>query len=496
LGKAMKLMKVEYTFRLNGYLLGTLLMLCLISLSALGQNLLVNPSAETGDLSGWSTSGPGWSAGPDPQPSGVLGGGRDGCAVFFTDDDWCTRSQTVSLLALGYTATELDAVPKITFSEWFRGFSTHFIPNYADKAYLHVELRKTENGDPVVSYDSGEFTTSGTWEQKTGTFSGYGAGVRYVYWEDGGKGAETTSGSTDGPVLDEALLTIAVSRATPKLVVSRTTIDFGAFSRSGEWSPPQTVTITNTGTVAMAVNFCICAGDYVSFALKNAPANDPIVPGGSLPLSVVFSPFQLGTRSATLRVYSDDPGNPTKSITLRGFGAPVCTGITRLDDSPTSETTVRFKVSFSDGVVGVDSSDFVIVESGVTGSSLSGVAQGDADGKDWIVTVAFGRGRGTVGINLVDNNTIVAVLYEVEYPLGGAGSGNGNFTGGETYQFLGAASPDIDSSGAVNARDIQLVINEVLEPGSAPPGMDTDVDGNGSTGAEDVQLVTNAALDR
>ena len=92
----------------------------LFCLAAAGQNLLMNPSAETGDLSGWvilEAPGGGWSAGPGPYGlDRELDDERDGCAMFFTDgsvatDDllWCRRSQTVDPLALGYTVGELDA---------------------------------------------------------------------------------------------------------------------------------------------------------------------------------------------------------------------------------------------------------------------------------------------------------------------------------------------------------------------------------------------------
>lgn len=51
---------------------------------------------------------------------------------------------------------------------------------------------------------------------------------------------------------------------------------------------------------------------------------------------------------------------------------------------------------------------------------------------------------------------------------------------------------DLDDDGAVNAVDIQLVINAVL--GVGDPGIDADVNGDGSVDAVDVQLLINAAL--
>ena len=60
-------------------------------------NLLTNPSAQGGATTGWSVvnGGDGWTTRPDSVDA-------DG-ASFLTSYDWCTRSQTIDLLAAGYT---------------------------------------------------------------------------------------------------------------------------------------------------------------------------------------------------------------------------------------------------------------------------------------------------------------------------------------------------------------------------------------------------------
>src|SRR5439155_14094588 len=50
-------------------------------------------------------------------------------------------------------------------------------------------------------------------------------------------------------------------------------------------------------------------------------------------------------------------------------------------------------------------------------------------GTTWTATVNTGSGSGTIGLNLVDDDTIIDVVGS---PLGGKGAGNGNFTG-EVY---------------------------------------------------------------
>lgn len=175
------------------------------------QNLLENPGAETGDLSGWTIiadGGAGWN---------VRGSGYEGSHSFSTSYNWCKRYQEIDLLANGYTEAELDATPLVIVGEWFAGYGSEWDDprHHNDYCYLKVELRD-ENHTVINSYDSGVFQTSngtgwyGPWEQRSHTFSGYGSGLRYVYFEDGGKDREYWAGRY-GPALDAASLIVAPS---------------------------------------------------------------------------------------------------------------------------------------------------------------------------------------------------------------------------------------------------------------------------------------------
>jgi hypothetical protein len=137
------------------------------------------------------------------------------------------------------------------------------------------------------------------------------------------------------------------------------------------------------------------------------------------------------------------PGiNDTFSGTAPDVGAyervaeapPAVTAIVRADTNPTSAGTVNFTITFSEEVVGVDTvapyGDLALVSSsGITGSSITGVTWITA--KTYTVTVNTGSGAGTLALNLVDNDSI---LDNANNPLGGAGAGNGNFSG-ETYSI-------------------------------------------------------------
>lgn len=108
--------------------------------------------------------------------------------------------------------------------------------------------------------------------------------------------------------------------------------------------------------------------------------------------------------------------------------APTVSSIVRADANPTNGAgSVSWTVTFSENVTGVDAGDFALVPGGgVSGASITSVS---GSGTSWTVTAAPGVNTGTLGLNLVDNDSIVDGSGN---RLGGTGNGNGNFTG-EVY---------------------------------------------------------------
>jgi len=137
--------------------------------------------------------------------------------------------------------------------------------------------------------------------------------------------------------------------------------------------------------------------------------------------------------------------------------APIVLSSLRVDANPTTADTVNFTVSFSNSVTGVDTSDFALTTSGVSGASVSGVT---GSGQTYNVSVDTGRGIGTIRLDVVDNDSIIANSV----PLGGIGSGNGDYSGGEIYKI--DSYPFFSSSPvlAVNVTDKYKYDIEVSDP--------------------------------
>lgn len=145
----------------------------------------------------------------------------------------------------------------------------------------------------------------------------------------------------------------------------------------------------------------------------------------------ITAPVTPGTYNAYFVSYSDNGCSSDASGTYTMTNAvtvvapsPSVTSINRASSDPTAgAAAVSWTVVFDQSVTGVDAGDFTLVQAGgVTGAAITSVS---GSGTTWTVTASTGSGVGTLGVNLVDNDSIVGGSV----PLGGVGAGNGNFTG-------------------------------------------------------------------
>ncbi|WP_052659165.1 DUF4347 domain-containing protein [Pseudomonas sp. LFM046] len=140
--------------------------------------------------------------------------------------------------------------------------------------------------------------------------------------------------------------------------------------------------VAGSGTSTLVFQYTIQAGDN--------DANGIAVTG-------------LAANGGTLR---DGAGNDL-NLSLNNIGntsgvivdtvAPSPSGIVTVDPSSTNAGSVRYTVTFSEDVSGVDLSDFVLVGAGTSGN-LSSLVQIDA--RTYQVTVSGVVGTGTLGLNL------------------------------------------------------------------------------------------------
>lgn len=223
------------------------------------------------------------------------------------------------------------------------------------------------------------------------------------------------------------------------------------------------------------------AGDFTLFMNGNLvnPFITQVTGGGAAYIVSV----QTGSGDGTLRLdlNDDDSILDTTLNPLGGSGpgngsyisggaytidktAPLVTSILRADASPTNAAAVRYTLTFSEPVSGVDAADFSVVPSdSLTGAAIQSVS-GSAAG--YSVIVSSGNGVGRLRLDLADNDSI---LDTAGRPLGGPGAGNGTFMAGQEYEINRPPVTSLTAAFTSNAANDGWVLelNETSDKGGS-----------------------------
>ncbi|MFK7925451.1 MAG: T9SS type A sorting domain-containing protein [Bacteroidia bacterium] len=164
------------------------------------QNILSNPGAHDSTTSAWtitSSGGDGWSI--------LSSEGVDSTPCWIGSFEWCSKEQTIDLLAFGYDANVLDEAPIVLFSEKYKGREAG--GTAADHYRLYVELQDS-SGNIIRSFDSGDITTTAEWQTVSGTFRKYGPGLRYIKYVHESKDGDSWAGQY-GAQIDASHISIS-----------------------------------------------------------------------------------------------------------------------------------------------------------------------------------------------------------------------------------------------------------------------------------------------
>ncbi len=104
------------------------------------------------------------------------------------------------------------------------------------------------------------------------------------------------------------------------VILSPNSLNFGNQSL-GTTSPPQNVTLTNTGNFSTTLKISsiwITGANSTEFAQSNN-CGASLPPGGSCTVMVTFTPTAFGNASASLNITDNIPGSP-QTVALTGFG--------------------------------------------------------------------------------------------------------------------------------------------------------------------------------
>ena len=250
----------------------------------------------------------------------------------------------------------------------------------------------------------------------------------------------TASTSTDNTVTYDG---------TAPTVTATAPTNGGAYN-SGSWTSSFTGTASDAGTGVSNVQYSVQRGSDSQYWNGTAFASASEVKATATGTTSWSAPFPFANFPAdgtyTLRAYGTDAVGNVSSATSIVFtvdtASPSVLSINRTGSSPANSSTVQFTVTFSESVTGVDATDFAVARPGSPGHR-SGRSPGQ--GATRTVTVNTGSGDGTLGLNLVDDDTVIDLAGN---PLGGTGVGNGDFTTGQAYTIdkTAPAAPAITSS--------------------------------------------------
>lgn len=124
----------------------------------------------------------------------------------------------------------------------------------------------------------------------------------------------TLSFETNDPLMPSANIPISGKGVKPTLKLEPRSLYFGP-QRVGVTSPPQRVTVRNSGTGTLHVSAPSLSPPFK--VLPSAPFNIP--EGDSVDLSVTFTPTETGDAQSTLTLTTNDPDTPS-NVSLSGIG--------------------------------------------------------------------------------------------------------------------------------------------------------------------------------
>ena len=110
--------------------------------------------------------------------------------------------------------------------------------------------------------------------------------------------------------------------ANPIAGVTPTALNFGNVVVNATGGP-LSVTLSNTGTSALAINSILLGGASASqFSLPTSanPCGASLNPGATCTIDVTFTPNAVGPQSASVTISSNDPVNGTLNVALSGVG--------------------------------------------------------------------------------------------------------------------------------------------------------------------------------
>ncbi|MGD0696242.1 MAG: FG-GAP-like repeat-containing protein [Terriglobia bacterium] len=172
---------------------------------------------------------------------------------------------------------------------------------------------------------------------------------------------------TDNSDYNPQTVTLQGTGKGPVVVLSTASLDFGT-QVVNTTSAAQTVTITNTGVLALSITSIVASRDFA----QTNNCGSSVAIGGSCTISVTFTPSSTGTRSGSVKI-TDNAGGSPQSVALTGTGV-----------APTFSASVA-SLSFGNQFVGTTSTSqtVTVTNTGTAMLVIGSVAIGGANASEF-----------------------------------------------------------------------------------------------------------------
>ena len=290
---------------------------------------------------------------------------------------------------------------------------------------------------------------------QTNTVQGGGSPAYDTQWGTGGTGNNQYSGAT-GVAANSTLALVYIAdtgnnRYQKTNLTGTYNSQFGLTGTGdGQFTNPAYVAVDTSGNVFVTdrsnnrVQKISAAGAYVAQWGTSGTGN-----------SQFNSPRGINV-DINGNVFVVDSGNSR----IQKFGlVPEVSSVVRAGTDPTNAATRTYTVTFNTGVTGVDTADFTLTTTGVSGASVTTVAA--VSTSVYTITVNTGTGTGTIRLDVLDNDTILSATV-------GATTLNllSTFTTGEVYTVLKTAPTITLSSASASSVNTAISVTATLSASS------------------------------
>jgi len=190
---------------------------------------------------------------------------------------------------------------------------------------LVVTVRNVGTGNLDVNNPTitGPFTVSPTTGRRLAAGASTEFTVTFTPTATGAALGGLTFSTADDPNRANFTVPLSGTGTKPTFTSSPASLSYGP-QRVGSSSPPQKVTVSNTGNAPLVVSAPVITGNFA----VSPSTGFTVEAGSSQELSVTFSPTALGSATGTLSLNTDDTANPSDTISLSGSGVAYAADIT------------------------------------------------------------------------------------------------------------------------------------------------------------------------